>query len=136
VAAVGFSSAFPILDCADLPASLRFYRDLLGFAVTYRFPADGEPEFLALTLLDGSSIGLAASTSTSGNIKGLGPSRPRSGHAFELCLYADDTDEALAVLRAAGVPVLVEPADQPWGERLGYVCDPDGNRVHITSQNS
>ena len=22
------------------------------------------------------------------------------------------------------------------GERLGYVCDPDGNRVHITSQNS
>ena len=34
-------------------------------------------------------------------------------------------------LRAAGVPVLLEPADQPWGERLAYVEDPEGNPVMI-----
>jgi lactoylglutathione lyase len=129
-----FSSAFPILDCADLSASLRFYRDLLGFTATYRFPDDGEPEFVALELADGSSIGLASSSSTSGNIHGLEPARPRTGHAFELCLYAEDTDAAVELLRSAGVPVLVEPADQPWGERLAYVADPDGNRVHVTSR--
>ena len=43
------------------------------------------------------------------------------GHRFELCLHVDDVDAAVAALRAAGVPVLVEPADQPWGERMAYV---------------
>lgn len=129
-----FRSAFPIIDCADLAASLRFYRDLLGFRATYRFPDEGEPEFVALELDDGSSIGLASASSSSGNIHGLGPSQPRTGHPFELCIYTDDTDRAIDMLRAAGVAVLVEPADQPWGERLAYVADPDGNRVHITSR--
>ena len=129
-----FTSAFPIIDCQDLAASRRFYEGPLGFTATYRFPPDGEPEFVAMELSDGSSIDLASAGSTSGNIRGLGPSRPRTGHPFELCVYTDDTDAAIDMLRSAGVAVLVEPADQPWGERLGYVSDPDGNRVHITSR--
>jgi len=28
-------------------------------------------------------------------------------------------------------PVVVEPADQPWGERLAEVADPAGNRVIV-----
>jgi lactoylglutathione lyase len=27
--------------------------------------------------------------------------------------------------------VLFAPADQPWGERMAYVADPDGNPVMI-----
>ncbi|MFD0745041.1 VOC family protein [Phytohabitans flavus] len=37
-------------------------------------------------------------------------------------------------LRAAGVKVLAEPTDQPWGERMATVADPDGNRVIIATR--
>ena len=50
-----------------------------------------------------------------------------------MCIYADDVDEAVAMLREAGVRVLAEPIDQPWGERMAYVEDPDGNPVMITA---
>ena len=36
-----FDEIFPILTTNDLPAALRFYRDLLGGTVTYQFPAEG-----------------------------------------------------------------------------------------------
>jgi predicted enzyme related to lactoylglutathione lyase len=34
-------------------------------------------------------------------------------------------------LRAAGVPVLREPWDASNGQRVAYVTDPEGNRVHL-----
>ena len=53
------------------------------------------------------------------------------GRRFSLWVYADSCDEAIERLRAAGVPVTEEPADQPWGERVARVLDPDGNEVII-----
>ena len=41
------------------------------------------------------------------------------------------TDDVDAGLRTRGVPVLAEPADQPWGERMAYVADPAGNPVML-----
>jgi lactoylglutathione lyase len=128
---VRFTSTFPILYTDDLPRALAFYRDLLGFSETYRFPPEGEPEFLGLELDEG-SVALAAVSSSTEPQHGL-PLRPLAGHRFELCVYTDDVDAAIEELRAADVPVLMEPADQPWGERLAYVQDPDGNPVHVTS---
>ena len=46
-------------------------------------------------------------------------------------VYADDCDAAVELLRAAGVRVIAEPEDQPWGERVARVQDPDGNEVII-----
>ncbi len=34
-------------------------------------------------------------------------------------------------LRGAGVTIVEEPVDQPWGERVARVRDPDGNDVLI-----
>ena len=28
---------------------------------------------------------------------------------------------------------MLEPADQPWGERIAYLEDPDGNLVMLTA---
>jgi lactoylglutathione lyase len=36
------------------------------------------------------------------------------------------TSTPSADIRAAGAKVVAEPADQPWGERVGSVADPDG----------
>lgn len=45
-----FQAAFPILTAVDMAHALGFYRDLLGYTVTYRFPAGGEPAYVGLPL--------------------------------------------------------------------------------------
>lgn len=119
-----YYDTFPIIYTASLVEALEFYRDLLGFAMTYRYPAEGEPQFVAL---DG--IALAATAEGQTGAHGW-PIAPHSG-GFELCVYTDDVDTAVEELRSHGVLVLTEPATQPWGERMAYVADPDDHPVMI-----
>jgi lactoylglutathione lyase len=121
-----FQEVFPILTTADLPRALGFYRDLLGFQVTYQFPADGEPGYVALDL-GRSHLGIGVDPAT-------GTDGPGPGRRFTLWVYARDCDAAVEHLRRHGVPVLAEPADQAWGERMAEVADPDGNRVIVASK--
>jgi lactoylglutathione lyase len=119
---------FPMLSVADLAASIAFYRDLLGGAEVYRFPED-EPVFMTFRLGE-SEIGIGALSEAP--LHGRSQ-RPATGHRVELCVYVEDVDEAVAAARAARVEVVLEPADQPWGERIAYVVDPDGNLVMLTA---
>ena len=105
----------------DLPETVAFYRDLLGFRESYRFPAEGEPRFVTLKL-GTSELGLGADEA----------SGPAAGYA--LCVYAVDCDRAVEKLRAAGTPVVEEPADMPWGERMARVTDPAGNEIVIVAK--
>jgi lactoylglutathione lyase len=116
-----FDEAFPILSTPDLERALGFYRDLLDGTVTYRFPPDGEPVYVSLDI-GSSQLGLGANPETA---PGALPQR------FSLWVYSDDCDAAVRRLRAAGVTIVAEPADQPWGERVATVADPDGNTVLI-----
>jgi lactoylglutathione lyase len=113
-----FRDCFAILQVSDLRRSLGFYRELLGFELTYAFLSEAEPEFVALEV-EGGSLGLGAETEAV---------EPRS---TSIWLYTDDVDAAVAELRAAGVRIITEPADQPWGERVASVADPDGYVVYI-----
>ena len=118
-----------MLSCASLARSLDFYGGLLGGAETFRFPGEGdEPAFVALTL-GASEIGLGR---LGGEPLHGRPQRPASGDRIELCVYVEDVDATVEAARAAGVPVVREPADMPWGERVAYVEDPDGNLVMLT----
>jgi lactoylglutathione lyase len=113
--------AFPIIGTPDIERALGFYRDLLGGEVEYRFPPEGEPGYVALNLGSGHlGIGLAPDAAT-----GTG------GQRFSLWVYADSCDDAVERLRAGGITVTEEPADQPWGERVARVLDPDGNEVIV-----
>lgn len=120
---------FPMLSTESLERAIGFYGALLGGVETFRFPDAGPAAFVALRLGE-SEIGLGA--------LGAGPAlhgqpqRPATGHRIELCVYVDDVDATVERLRAAGAPVVLEPADQPWGERVAYVADPDGNLVMLT----
>jgi lactoylglutathione lyase len=118
-----FQEMFPILSTPDLPRSLAFYCDLLGATVSYRFPAEGDPAYVGLHL-GPSHLGIGADPDAAAD----------PGQRFTLWAYADDCDAAVATLRAAGVAVLTDPADQPWGERMATVTDPDGNKVIIASR--
>jgi lactoylglutathione lyase len=115
-----FTSAFPILATPDLGRALAFYRDLLDATVTFQFPPEGDPAYVGLDL--GSShlgIGLDPEVAT------------RDRGRITLWVYAGDCDAAVDRLRLAGVTITEEPADQPWGERIARVEDPDGNRLII-----
>lgn len=116
-----FTEAFPIVTVPSIAAALEFYVGLLGFRPAYAFPPEGDPDFV-LVRLGASELGL-----------GLDP-LAAPADALEMCVYADDCDRAVAMLRSAGVLVIEEPSDQAWGERMARVLDPAGNRVMIVSR--
>jgi lactoylglutathione lyase len=123
----GFREAFPILYAADVDRAVAFYRNAFGFEIGFRWPAEGPLEFAYLRL-EPLGIGIGGRNGTP--LHGGSPDDPRGG--FELCLYTDDVDAAAARLRELGAPILVEPADQAWGERLLFTRDPDGTPIQVT----
>jgi lactoylglutathione lyase len=114
-------SAFPILSTPDLARALGFYQDLLGGRVTYRFPDEGDAQYVGLDL-GSSHLGVGADPELDAEA---------AVQHFSLWVYVDDCDALVETARVAGVTVLEEPADQPWGERVARVADPDGNVVII-----
>lgn len=99
----------------------------MGGEVTYRFPGQGEPAYVALRF-GPSSIGIAAVDPADA------PSPSPDAGPFALWAYVDDCEAVVERLRSAGATVLVEPADQPWGERMATVLDPDRNRVMVATR--
>jgi len=117
-----FTELFPILATTDVPRALGFYRDLLDGTVGYEFPGpDGQPAYVGLEV-GRSHVGIGLIP------EGAPADRARS---VSLWVYADDCDAAVERLRTAGVTVTQEPTDQPWGERVARVLDPDGNEVIV-----
>ena len=116
------SELFPIVTTADLDAALGFYRDLLDGEVTYEFRGpDGEVGYVGMNL-GASHLGIGRDPAFT---------KPSGQRAISLWVYTEDCDQAIERLRTAGVTVTEEPVDQPWGERVARVLDPDGNEVVV-----
>ena len=116
-----FNDVFPILVTPDMPRALGFYRDLLEGEVEFQFPPEGDPGYVGMNI-GGGHLGIGLSPDAEA---GAG------GQRFSLWVYADSCDEAIERLRGGGATVTEEPADQPWGERVARVLDPDGNEVIV-----
>jgi catechol 2,3-dioxygenase-like lactoylglutathione lyase family enzyme len=123
-----FREPFPILHVSDVERSVRFYTEGFGFEVGFRFPDDGPLEFAFLKLGE-AGIGIASSKSPP---LPDWPAEKELG-SFQLCIYAEDTDAAAEHLRSLGVEQLTEPREMPWGEKLAFFEDPDGNLIHVTA---
>jgi lactoylglutathione lyase len=120
-----FQELFPILTTTDIRRALGFYRDLLGFEITYQFPEGDDPVYVALQLAS-SQLGLG--------VQPAADAPPTQDGRFALWVYCDDCDAAVEHLRTHGVAIVEMPQDQPWGERVATVADPDGNRVLLGSR--
>lgn len=117
----------------DMATMIRFYRDVLGFEIK-----EAENAVNVYLIKDGTLFMLYERKNfekmTSRKyeyLKGL------NGH-FEIALYVDTFEEvdiefAKAVSKGA-TPVL-EPTDEPWGQRTCYIADPEGNLIEIGSFN-
>lgn len=120
--------AFPVIYARDVGRTVAFYERLLGFEKEYQFPPDGEPGYVG-PRRDDADLGIVHESSPRQMIGVSMGDGPR----FELFVYVDDVDEAIESMRAAGVPVLREPENMPWGERVAFVADPEGNPVTLAA---
>ena len=96
------------------------YRDLLGLAVYREF---GPPDDPGLVFFLGQGL-----LEVSGHAAGA------PGSSVMIWIQVRDVHAEHARLAAAGVPVVREPAAEPWGLTEMHVEDPDGIRVIATSR--
>lgn len=129
---MGISIKTSFLTHDDPEASLRFYRDLLGLTllndVGYEgmrwltFGAEGQDVNVVLTppVPEGTDADRQAFAELLAK-----------GVLGGLLLTTDDLDATFDSLVAAGVDVVSEPTDQPWGVRDCAVRDPAGNLLRL-----
>ena len=119
--------AFPVIYTKDVQRTVAFYV-VLRFEQTFAFPPGDEPGYVGLTRGE-SSLGVVSHEFPRDMIGAeLG-----AGSRFEMFVYVDDVDAEVSTLRAIGVTVLREPEDMPWGERVAYVADQEGNPVALAN---
>jgi 4a-hydroxytetrahydrobiopterin dehydratase len=123
--AAPFREAFPIIQAADPEGLARFYADAFGFEQGYRFPTDGALDY-AFLKLPPLGIGIGRRPAHADTLP--------DDRGWELWIYADDADAAVERARQAGASVVEEAQDQPWGERVALVADPEGNRIRIGAE--
>lgn len=114
----------PLLQVFDMPTSVRFYRDLLGFELVST-SEPGEQFDWALLRLNG--VELMLNTAYESDMRPAAPDPARvAGHA-DTALYfgCAEVDAAHRHLRGCGLAV-AEPVVQAYGMKQLYVTDPDG----------
>jgi catechol 2,3-dioxygenase-like lactoylglutathione lyase family enzyme len=104
-----------VLFVSDVERARRFYRDQLGLEQVHE---------------SGGRVGLQCGATR----LLLHPTEDAERGAWNVELYfqVEDVDECVARLRGQGVGVLLEPSDEPWGERNAGVLDPDGYPIYLT----
>lgn len=115
----------------DMPAMIRFYRDVLGFEIT-----EGENAEHVYLIKDGTLFMLyprksfeAMTSRKYEYLKGL------NGH-FEIALSVSSFAEVDAAYEKSvrlGAQAVMAPATEPWGQRTCYIADPEGNLIEIAS---
>lgn len=126
-----FNNLFFMVYTDDINRLVDFYGEAFGFEQKLRWPEDPtEPIEFAEMVLDGRQLWFGLPNDP---FHGLRPGASGEPISHILCLKTDDVDVEVNRLRNAGTPVLYEPTDQPYGERMAYVADPDGRPILIYS---
>src|SRR5688572_2689227 len=116
-----------LLQVFDMPSSLRFYRDVLGFEVVSDVPPDDQCDWVMLAL-NGSELMLNTAYESSDRPPTPAPARIAAHGDVTLYFDCDDVDSAYAYLREHNVAAK-EPAVAFYGMKQVYVNDPDGYQV-------
>jgi lactoylglutathione lyase len=113
----------------DYPRCLVFYRDVIGLPAREAPPGMPYVEFDA----DGTVLAVADRSVMNQVLGRASDSSAAAGAGrLALCLAVEDVDATFARIKAAGAPVVAEPADRPqWHIRTAHFEDPEGNIVEI-----
>lgn len=117
----------------DMGKMIRFYRDVLGFGI--KEDENAENVYLikddTLFMLYPRKSFEKMVNRRFEYVNGL------NGH-YEFALYVDtfaEVDEAYKAAISKGAVSVLEPTDEPWGQRTCYIADPEGNLIEIGSFN-
>lgn len=117
----------------DLGRMVAFYRDVLGFAITW----DGAGPY-AEFINEGVRFAMYERAQLPG-LLGQTPTYPAGlNGTFELAIdlpISADADRMYAGVVAAGAPSVYAPRDEPWGMHSSMIADPEGNLIEIGSWN-
>jgi uncharacterized glyoxalase superfamily protein PhnB len=107
------------LTVKDLPASIAWYRDTVGFAVDREMVHEGKLRAVAFRA---GSVRLLLNQDDGAKgwdrVKGVGLTL--------MITVTGDIDAIASGITARGGTLESEPADMPWGARVFRVRDPDG----------
>ncbi len=109
------TGAASVFTVRNIMTSIEYYRDALGFDVTFQY---GEPLYYACLCRDEVSLHLLSGRETQ-RIPGNGA----------ICVFVKDVDGLYAELVARGAGVVKPPQDYAYGMRDFDVTDPDGNQL-------
>jgi catechol 2,3-dioxygenase-like lactoylglutathione lyase family enzyme len=109
---VGAATVFVV---SDIDASLGYYRDVLGFQVTFEY---GRPLSYVCLCRDEVGLHLLAAANTK-RLPGQGA----------LCVFVRDVDRLYAELSGRGARLIGQLEDRDYGMRDFDVVDADGNQL-------
>ena len=114
-----------LLQVFDMPASVHFYRDVLGFEIVQTSRREGDQFDWGLLRLNDAEVML--NTAYEQDDRPAVPDSVRVTAHSDTCLYfgCPDVDAVYRHLQAHGVDV-EEPKVAPYGMKQLYVSDPDG----------
>jgi glyoxylase I family protein len=116
----------PLFQVFDMPTSMAFYRDVLGFEVVSSSPVkqDGSSNWVLLAL---NGVELMLNTAYEDDDRPSAPDPARVAAHEDAAIYfgCPDVDAVYAHLRANGIDAK-PPRVAPYGMTQLYVADPDG----------
>lgn len=117
----------PLIQVYDMPTSIAFYRDKLGFEVVESAPPGDDCDW---AMLRWQGVELMLNTIYEKPDRPPAPDARRSFAHSDTCLYfgCPDVDAAYDHLRANGVDAN-PPTIAPYGMKQLYVSDPDGYQL-------
>lgn len=116
------------ITCKDVAASIRWYRDVLGFGVEQTYENEGK----VVTAVVAAGDCRLVLNQDDGK---LGWDRIK-GQGFYLQINVAnlaDVDATAARIKSAGGSLLSEPADRPWGVRMCQFNDLDGFKLGVST---
>lgn len=122
--ALRLEGAVTLLQVFDMPRSLAFYREVLGFEVV---SSSGEGDDVGWVWLRHGEAELMLNTMYEDDARPQAPDPARAAAHRDTTLFLGcrDLDAACAHLRAMGLDV-EEPVVRDYGMRQLSFCDPDG----------
>jgi glyoxylase I family protein len=121
---IAIEGCAPLLQVFDMPASVRFYRDVLGFTLAAQ-SSSGDDFDWGLFRFGGVELMLNTAYEKPDRPPAPDPARVAAHDDTGLFFGCRDLDGAYAHLRAQGIDV-DPPETAPYGMRQLWLRDPDG----------
>jgi PhnB protein len=126
----GYHTLSPYLAVDDARQAIEYYKNAFGATERVRMEAPGGAIGHAEVEI-GDSVLMLSDPFPQSSTK---PPKEVGGSSVSVFMYVEDVDSVVKQAVDAGATVLMEVADQFWGDRFGTVQDPFGHTWSIATR--